>query len=227
MASITDSDHPFIAATYWILRKIIGAVVRPVLIKRVTGLENIPLTGPAIAAFNHQSFFDFICFASIVPRNVHFLSAEKFFTHAGWRMLMLFTGQIRVNRDNNDKHVLYEEVKKHVDRGTLIGIFPEGTRSPHKEEMLKAFTGVAHFALKHHVPILPVGIVGTYDVMAKHHKKPHFKKIVEIHIGQPMHFHEHYDRHNDKEICMHVTERVIKEIEKLSGKKYLHYESKL
>ena len=226
MASITDSDHPFIAVTYWILRKIIGAIIRPILIKQVTGLQNIPLKGAAIISFNHQSFFDFLCFASIAPRNIHFLSAEKFFEHRLWRILMLSTGQIRVNRNENDKHLLYEEVEKHAAKGKLIGIFPEGTRSPHKEEMLKAFTGIAYFALKHHIPIIPVGIKGTYDVMAKNHKRPHLKKIVEINIGQAMYFNGHHDKHDDKEICTFVTELVMKEIEKLSGKIYPYYESK-
>ena len=163
---------------------------------------------------------------SVTPRNIHFLSAEKFFEHRWWRKLMISTGQIRVNRDLHDKSSVHDMVKRHVNKGTLIGIFPEGTRSPHKHEMLKAFTGVAQFALKHHIPIIPVGIVGTYEVMAKHDKKPHIKKIVEIHVGQPLHFREHHDRHNDRDICMYVTEKVMKEIEKLSSKVYPHYESK-
>ncbi len=227
MASIFDSDHPFIAFTYYFLRKIVGAVIRLFLIKRVIGLSNFPVNQPAIIAFNHQSFFDFICFAAISPRNIHFLSAEKFFEHPLWKFLMMFTGQIRVDRNQHDKHELHERVSRHVKRCQLIGIFPEGTRSPHREEMQKAFTGVAIFALRHHIPIVPVGIRGTYDVMSRHDKWPKIKRVVEIHIGEPLHFSQHHDKDSDKDICVYVTEVVMKELEKLSGKRYPHYESKL
>jgi len=222
-----NSDHLFIAVIYWILRKVIGFPIRLFLINKTNGLSNIPKKGSGILAFNHQSFFDFLCFAAVTPRNIHFLSAEKFFEHKLWRIVMVLTGQIKVERNSHEKIGLYESIQKHVLKGTLIGIFPEGTRSPHKEEMLKAFTGVAQFALKHHIPIIPVGIIGTYSVMAKHDSKPHIKKIVDINIGLSLNFQEYHGKDNDKEICLYVTEKVMKELEKLSGKKYRHYESKL
>lgn len=221
------SDHPFIAVTYWLLRKTIGIPIRILFIHRVSGLVNIPQKGPAIIAFNHQSFFDFLCFAAITPRNIHFLSAEKFFENKWFSVLMFFTGQIRVNRLDREKKTVHDDVAKHVKKGTLIGIFPEGTRSPDEWEMLKAFTGVAQFALRHHIPIIPVGIRGTYKVMAKHDRWPRVKKIVEIHVGRAIHLPEYFDKHNDHEICLYVTECVMSELEKLSGKRYIHYESRL
>lgn len=226
MTSIMHSDHPFIGITYWIIRKIVGPIIKIFLIKRTIGLNNIPKSGSAILAFNHQSFFDFLCFVAIAPRNIHFLAAEKFFAHFGWRILMLLTGQIKVNRHEHAKSLLHEEIKRHVDSGKLIGIFPEGTRSPYKDELLKVFTGVAQFALRHKISVIPVGIVGTYDVMAKHMSRPLIKKIVEIHIGKSLDFHKYHGNHTDKDICLYVTEKVIREIEKLSGKKYRYYESK-
>lgn len=219
------SDHPLVAVNYWFLRKISRPIVRLFLVKEITGLKNIPYKGSAILAFNHQSFFDFICTAAVMPRNIHYLSAEKFFEHRWWRKLMVTTGQIKVERNVSDKSSVHEMVARHVDKGTLIGIFPEGTRSPHPKEMLKAFTGVAQFALKHHVPIIPIGIQGTFEVMGKNDRRPKIKRIVKINIGSQLYFDNYHDRHDDKISCVYVTERVIKEIEKLSGKIYPHYES--
>lgn len=219
-----NSDSRLVACTYFILRKILGPFIRLIWVKEVTGLQHIPKHGAAIIAFNHQSFFDFLCFSVAVPRNVHFLSAEKFFTHPQWKYLMMFTGQIKVERHVHDKSEVHESVRRHVACGTLIGIFPEGTRSPSKTEMLKAFTGVAKFALEHKVPVIPVGIKGTFDVHSKDTRKLAFKKIVEMHIGEPLHFSEHHGKHTDKQICLLVTEKVMKKIEKLSGKIYPHYE---
>jgi 1-acyl-sn-glycerol-3-phosphate acyltransferase len=222
--SLLDSDHRFIGISYFFLRKIIGIPIRFLFIKKVTGKDNIPLKGPAILAFNHQSFFDFLCFSAIAPRNVHFLSAEKFFHNKIWRILMVLTGQIKVDRTSDNKSKMHQIVKNHITKGLLVGIFPEGTRSPFEKQMIKAFTGVAQFSLLHHVPIIPVGIKGTYQVLSKKDFFPKVKKIVEIQIGNALHFPAHFDKHTDKEVCTYVTEHVIKEIETLSGKTYPHYE---
>jgi 1-acyl-sn-glycerol-3-phosphate acyltransferase len=218
------SDHPFISFTYWACRSFIGPIIRLLFIKKVTGLANIPSKGPAILAFNHQSFFDFISFAAIAPRNVHFLAAEKFFERWPWFFLMSITGQIKVNRRSTDKSTMHNDIKNHISKGKLIGIFPEGTRSPHEMEMLKAFTGVAKFCLKYHVPVVPIGISGTYSIMSKHDKLFRLKKIVRIDVGHPLYFHEYHDLHENEVICRQITENVMREIEKLSGKKYSHYE---
>jgi 1-acyl-sn-glycerol-3-phosphate acyltransferase len=225
MKNILRSDHWFIGITYFVLRKFIGFFVRIFLIKRVNGIERIPTHGSIILAFNHQSFFDFICFAAIVPRNVHFLAAEKFFDHKLWKILMIFTGQIKVARKLHDKSSVYESIERHVKKGTLIGIFPEGTRSPDRVVMLKAFTGVAQFALKHHIPIVPVGIQGTFDILSKFDTYPKIRKIVTIYIGDPLHFANHFDKHTNHNVCTYVTENVMREIATLSGKVYKHYES--
>ena len=219
-----DSDSKLISLSYYILRKIFGPIIRIVWVKKVTGLENIPKSGSAILVFNHQSFFDFLCFVAVSPRNVHFLSAEKFFNHKLWKHLMRWTGQIKVERQAHDKGGVHDLVKKHIDKRTLIGIFPEGTRSPHQHEMLKAFTGAGRYSLEHRVPIIPIGIKGTFEINSRDSKKVIFKKFAELHVGKPLHFTEHYGRHAEKDICTLVTEKAIKEIEKLSGKKYPHYE---
>lgn len=137
---------------------------------------------------------------------------------------MIFTGQIRVDRNVHDKALVHDLVARHYKRGTLLGVFPEGTRSPYRDQMMKAFTGVALFALKHNMPIVPVGIRGTYDIMSRHDKWPRIKKIVTIHIGKPLLFPEHIGKHELYNIRTQVTEDVIREIEQLSGKTYLFYE---
>lgn len=224
MSKIFDSDHPFITISYWTLRKIASLIIRPIFIKKVNGFEHIPTRGSALLAFNHQSFLDFICFAAISPRNIHFLAAEKFFENRLSYWLMVFTGQIRVDRKKHNKEMLHDIVTKHALKGSLIGIFPEGTRSPFKDQMLKAFTGVAQFALKCNIPVIPVGLHGTFDLLPKSKRYPLFKKNVEIHIGKPMYFEDFKGRHTDREVCLEVTEKIMKQLEVLSNKSYPHYE---
>lgn len=215
-------DSIFLQFSYSFIRLTLGALVRLIWVKKIEGIENIPKTGAVIVAFNHQSFFDFLCFISVSPRKIHFLSAEKFFSHPLWGPLVRLTSQIKVEREKHDKGNLDEVILKHLENGKMIGIFPEGTRSPHEKEMLQAFTGVAKYALRGKVPVLPVGIKGTYEVMAKHDKKPKFKKIVTIHIGKLIYFTEYLHSKLDKKTFRVLTDKVMIEIASLSGKNYSH-----
>lgn len=222
-SNTTKIDHAwYVKYSYSVLKNVLGPFFRLIWIRKVDGLENIPKIGPVLVAFNHQSFFDFLCFIAISPRPVHFLSAEKFFEHVIWRPLMHLTGQIKVHRVEHDKHLLHATVYHHLKSGKVIGIFPEGTRAPNSEEMLKAFNGVAKYAVVGMVPVLPVGIRGTYEVMSKFDKVPKFKKIISIHIGKPIHFIEHHGKDLSDSELKKLTDCVMLEISKLSGKKYLH-----
>jgi 1-acyl-sn-glycerol-3-phosphate acyltransferase len=216
-------DSVFLWLSYFFVKLTLGTLVRLIWVKKVEGIKNIPKKGPVIVAFNHQSFFDFLCFISVSPRHIHYLSAEKFFTNKFWIPLMKATGQIKVDRTVHDKRILHATVHSHLEHGKMIGIFPEGTRSPHENDMLYAFTGVAKYAIKGKVPVVPVGIKGTYHVMAKHDKKPKFKKIVTIHIGEPIHFHEYHDFKMNQKAYRILTDKIIREISKLCGRNYAHY----
>lgn len=222
MRAFIHADNIFIRFCYFCIRKFVGPIIRFIWIKNVVGVDRIPKEGPAVIAFNHQSYFDFICFIAVSPRNVHYLSAEKFFSHPLWRIPMLATGQIRVERHRKDKRELHETVLEHLQSGKVIGIFPEGTRSPHINEMLVAFTGVAKYAVKGNVPVIPVGIKGAYEIMSRNQKVPHFMKSVEIIIGTPISFaHFNHVKLNQRAYRV-LTNQVMFRIAELSGKSYRH-----
>lgn len=215
-------DNLIVQFTYWFIKITLGTVVKTIWVKEVHGMENMPKEGPLIVAFNHQSFFDFLSFVSVSPRKIHFLSAEKFFSHPLWGPLVKFTGQIKVERHVHDKSLVHKIVDHHLSTNKVIGIFPEGTRSPHELDMLPAFTGVAEFALRNKVRVLPVGIKGAYEVMSKSDKKPKFKKTIEINIGKPIDFSEYHSSKMDKKTFRTVTNQIMIEISKLSMKNYPH-----
>ncbi|MFM2357394.1 MAG: hypothetical protein RJA61_131 [Candidatus Parcubacteria bacterium] len=204
---------------YFITRKSLGLLVRLIWVKKVTGIENIPKKGPAIIAFNHESYFDFICFIAVSPRNVYYLAAEKFFINPFWKILMYATGQIRVNRTKKDKRNVHDLVSLHLNEGKIIGIFPEGTRAPSKDIMLKAFSGVAKYTIKEKVPVIPVGLKGAFDVMSRFDKIPKLTKKVEINIGKPVNFNHYHIKFNHKGYII-FTDKIMNEISKLSQKPY-------
>lgn len=218
-----DAKHPwYVNYTYFLIKVIFSPVVKHLLIKDVVGINNIPKNGPAIIAFNHQSYLDFICFIAVCPRPIHYLSAEKFFYHSVWKHLMKLTGQIKVHRVDHDKTRLHITVFDHLKNNKIIGIFPEGTRCGHPSDMLHAFTGVAKYAIEGMVPVIPVGIKGAFEVMSKHQHKPDIKKIISFHIGEPIHFTEHHGKEVSEEDLRNSTDKVMIQISKLSGKNYNH-----
>ena len=216
-------DNFFLELIYHLLRLVFGPIVRLIWIKNVTGIQNIPSHGPAIIAFNHQSYFDFLCFIAICPRHIHYLSAEKFFSNIFWLPFMKVTGQIKVERHRVDHRPVNNIVLDHLNSGKLIGIFPEGTRASDKNIMLKAFTGVAKYATKAKVPIIPVGIKGSYEIMSRFDKIPKLKKNISINIGSSIKFNTYYDKTKlNKKSFRLLTDKVMNEISKLSGKFYPH-----
>lgn len=205
---------------FFLIRKSVSPVFKTFWIKEVAGLENIPKKGPAILAFNHESYFDFLCFLSIAPRNTFFLTAEKFFKSKLWKPVMILTGQIKVERLIHDKRGVHKRVSEYLKQGRVIGVFPEGTRSGDRENLLKGFPGVAKYAHKEKVPVIPVGIIGTFDIMSRNDSRPSFKKIVRINIGEPMDFKKYNSHKLNHKAFMLMTHLIMLEISKLSKKKY-------
>jgi 1-acyl-sn-glycerol-3-phosphate acyltransferase len=203
---------------YSLLKFLISPLVKLIWIKRVNGLENIPRKGPIIIAANHSSYFDFICFIAVCPRKIYYLAAEKFYKSRFWRPLVRLTGQIKVERQTGDKTEAIEKANSILERGDILGIYPEGTRSA-DGEIHKPFIGVARFALKNKVSVVPVGIKGTFEVLPRQKSLPKFKKIVEINIGKSMDFSQYFGQEENKEVLNKITNEIMAEIADLSGKK--------
>ena len=206
---------------YSLVRFLFSPLIRLIWVRKVEGLENIPKKGAVIIASNHQSYFDFICFISVSPKKIYYLAAEKFYKSPLWRPLMKMTGQIKVERQAKDKMEAVNKADLILNKGKMLGIFPEGTRSA-DGEMHKPFSGVARFALKNRAPVVPVGIKGTYEILPRQKRLPKFKKITEIRIGRPMYFEEYYGKENDKVILEKITDKIMSEIAVLAGKEIMY-----
>ncbi len=199
---------------YWIVKILFGPIVRLIWIKKVKGLNNFPKKGACIIAANHSSYFDFICLVAVLPRRVHFLAAEKFFKSFFWKPIMILTGQIKVERKKKDKLEVHHQVSKVLKEGGIIGIFPEGTRSP-KGKIEKTYTGVGQFTLLNKVPVIPIGIKGTFEIMSRFDKFPRFKKNAEINIGKAITFREYYTKEYNKDLFREITDKIMDRIKKL------------
>ncbi len=202
---------------YWTLKILLGPVLRGIWIKKAQGIENFPKKGAFIVAANHSSYFDFLSLIAVCPRQISFLAAEKFFKSWFWWPIVAGTGQIKVERQSQNKEEVYKKVFYLLKNGKVLGIFPEGTRST-DGKIGKTYTGVAKFALQAKVPVVPVGITGTFEVLSRHDKTPKFKKSININVGKPMTFEQYYSQANNDSIVRQITDEIINNIESLKIK---------
>jgi len=208
---------------YWWFMKyvLLGPILRLMYRPKVKGLENIPKDGPAILAANHQSFLDDLLLPLVVPhRKVVFLAKADYFDK--WYVRWFFKGAnvIPVRRESHSaaEDALRAGVKALRDN-KLIGIFPEGTRSP-DGRLYRGKTGVARMALEARVPVIPVAVVGTFELMPYDRKMPKPGRV-ELRFGKPLRFERHFETPADRFVLRSVTDEIMYEIMLLSGQEYV------
>lgn len=152
--------------------RVIGLARRILRLQGITltmdGVDNLPLSGGALLAINHTGYYDFI-FAGAPAwfrgrRLVRFMAKKEVFDAPGAGTLMRWMKHVPVDRFAGAQSII--EAKKHLQSGSLVGIFPEATISRSFE--LKEFkTGAARIAQEAGVPLIPVTIWGSQRVWTK------------------------------------------------------------
>jgi 1-acyl-sn-glycerol-3-phosphate acyltransferase len=208
---------------YWVFKGILKPLLKALYRIRVEGLENVPKKGPAILAANHLSFLDSFFIPLVVKRRkVTYLAKADYFK--SWKTSWFFKscGQISCERGGGDKSQQSLEIALDVlKEGKLLGIYPEGTRSP-DGYLYRGRTGVARLALAAGVPVIPVGLVGTEEVMPKSAKIPRLwgRVKVVVRIGEPLDFSRYEGKEKDRFVLRSVTDEIVYEIMQLSGQEY-------
>jgi 1-acyl-sn-glycerol-3-phosphate acyltransferase len=193
---------------------------------RVEGLSNIPRTGGAILAANHLSVADQLFLGAVVGRQVHYWAKEDYFHLPGikgklFAGVMHGLGTIPVHREGGRAALnALDDAVPVLMSGEIVGIFPEGTRSP-DGRLYRGRTGVARLAMQAGVPVVPVGILGTEKIQPKGHRTPKITELgrsdVIIKFGVPMDFSHRTD---DMSTMRAITDEILTEIQKLSGQEY-------
>ncbi|MFN3285815.1 MAG: lysophospholipid acyltransferase family protein [bacterium] len=161
---------------------VVRAVVRGVFRMEVTGSEHEPAEGPYLAVSNHWSALDPPVLGAALRRKVHFMAKQELFEIPLLRSWMRCIGTFPVRRGEPDRQAIRTALQV-LERGGVVGMFPEGTRNP-RGYLLPAEPGAAFLALKARVPILPVAILGTLEILPKGAWLPRPGKI-RVRIGPP------------------------------------------
>ena len=190
---------------------------------RVTteGLDNVPVTGPAILAPNHISVLDSFFVPLAVGRRLTYVGKAEYMD--SWKTKFVFPaiGMIPIDRSGGDasKRAL-DAAASVLDAGELFGIYPEGTRA-RDGKLHKGHTGVARLALRTGAPIIPVGVIGSDLVQPPDARFPKPFRRVHIRFGRPIDVGRYAARSSDRLVLRQLTDEVMYEIRNLSGQEYV------
>lgn len=147
---------------------LIGPFLRVWNRPEIEGLEHIPAEGPVIMASSHQSVMDSFYFPLMCPRQMVFPAKKEYFTAPGvvgaiQRWFFIAVNQIPIDRTaENAGESLMAAGRKVLGEGSMLGIYPEGTRSP-DGRVYRGRTGAARVALDTGAKVVPVGMIGSRD----------------------------------------------------------------
>ncbi len=186
-----------------------------------TGLEHVPLNGPAIICPNHLSFCDSVFVPAVLPRRTWAIGKAEYMD--SWKTKHLFPamGMIPVDRSGGSKSMVALDAAAEVlDAGHLFLMYPEGTRS-RSGNLHKGRTGAARLAMRCGAPIIPVGHSGTLEVQPPDQFKMTTGKKVTVNFGAPIHAAD-FGNPADPRVHRRMIDAVMFEIAKLSGQTYVN-----
>jgi 1-acyl-sn-glycerol-3-phosphate acyltransferase len=204
---------------------VLGPPLKTLYRPRVEGGEHIPDEGPAILASNHLSFSDSFFLPLVVDRKITFLAKSDYFTGPGvkgWLTKQFFTGvgQVPIDRSGGRASMAAIDTGIRVLReGNLLGIYPEGTRSP-DGRLYRGRTGPARMALAAPAPVIPVAMIGTDKIQPTGQKIPNLYPLT-IRIGAPLDFSRYAGMEHDRFVLRSMTDEIMYELMMLSGQEYV------
>lgn len=207
---------------YPIAKRVLPFLFSPLLGKCVGLVENIPKDKGAILAANHSSYLDHMVIGcNLVPKLnkvAYSLAKKEHFDTFFQRQWHKYLQAIPLDRAAGGTVALAKAID-HLKKGDLVLIYPEGTRTL-TGKMNRAKTGAARLALAAKVPVVPMGIINTFEMLPKGKKIIKFGKKAELNVGKPLYFDKYYGMDDNKEVIRKITTIIMNEIAKLANKKY-------
>lgn len=204
---------------YYLGRAVLVPIAKLIFRPRIEGRKNVPARGPVIFASNHLSFIDSIAIPVLAPRRVQFLAKSSYFDSPGvkgWFSRVFFTsiGAVGVRRGAGQAaQEALEQGKQILESGSAFAIYPEGTRSL-DGRLYRGRTGVAWLALTTGAQVVPVGLIGTNDLLPVGAKMPR-RAAVTVRFGEPIDLSPHGPASSGR-ARRHATDEVMAAIHALS-----------
>ena len=152
---------------------------------RVAGLEKLNPNGSYVLVSNHASYMDTPAVLSSIPLQFRFFAKKGLFSipFLGWFLgraghLPVVRGDARASLKS-----MSEGARLINERNISMLVFPEGGRQ--LEHMRPFKEGAAYIAIKAGVPVVPIGLVNTRNVL-RMHSSVIYPGSIEVHIGDPI-----------------------------------------
>lgn len=205
---------------YLMFRPGVKIFLRP----KLEGAQNIPKHGAVIMASNHIDAGDTFTLPALIHRRMVIGAKKELFQGTTFSRkvvawFMKAVGMVPLDRSGGRASATaLGPVEQALADGHLVGIFPEGTRSP-DSRLYRGHTGMARMALEAQCPIIPVGMVNTH--LVRNRIGIPTMKNARIVIGEPLDYSQWYGRADEVKVLRWVTNDVMAHIQQLSGQDYV------
>lgn len=209
-----------VSVLYAVSKLAVGSPLRLLWRPKVSGVENIPRDGGVILAANHLSVVDSMVVPVVCPRPVYYLAKAEYFAHPVLGPLLTGLNNIPVNRTGGREALLAIDAAVPVlSAGHVLGIHPEGTRSP-DGRLYRGRPGTVKLALDTGAAVVPVGLIGTERIHPIGARVPRLARC-EVIFGEPLDLTPYTDEQQNAKLLREVTLRLMRAIQKLTGQEYV------
>jgi 1-acyl-sn-glycerol-3-phosphate acyltransferase len=174
----------------------------------------IPARGGILLAANHASYFDIPLLGCGIPRRAWYLGRSDLFPFpvVNWILQALGWIPLRMGRLDRDA---FSKAAELLRQGKALVIFPEGGRTQ-TGRLRPGKPGIGLLVAQTKVPVVPVYIHGTYEVLPQGARWPKCRPVT-VTFGAPLDFSEALARLEGKEFYRHVSQTVMAKIAELGG----------
>lgn len=167
---------------YHFVRYLAGTLGLAIFGWRATGQGNMPESGGVLLVCNHLSFLDVFCLGIPLRRPLNFVARSTLFI-PGLGFLMRTIGAFPIQREGIGASGVKETLRR-LRAGGIVTLFPEGTRS-HDGQLAPLKPGIAVLVTRAGVPVVPVGIAGTFEIWPRSRIVP-IPHAIRVHYGPPI-----------------------------------------
>lgn len=164
---------------------------------KIYGSENVPLDSGVIIAVNHRSNWDVPMAGISCPRKLAFMAKSELFENPLFGKLISALGAFPVKRGKGDIGAVKAALGI-LSKNNAMLIFPEGTRNRTGKPLKRVKEGLALFAVRAKVPVVPVFIEGEYKWLSK----------ITVTYGKPIYFEEYWGKKLSSEELSRISMEV-------------------
>jgi 1-acyl-sn-glycerol-3-phosphate acyltransferase len=152
---------------------------------RIEGIEHIDRTRNYVYAANHASYTDISVLLASVPDNIRLILRDSLTRIPIWGWSLLASPFIIINRSSPAKSkASIEKAVETIRKGASVLLFPEGTRTA--DGAMQPFKrGAFRLAFDSGVAVVPVAVLGTYNILSRHKSLP-LPGTVVVRLGKPI-----------------------------------------